>query len=254
LLFQRLAGFGNEPRVLDCDHRLVGKGADQIDLSIIVGFDPAPCETNNTDWYNKAIDHLHTMAQYSVRADGSTYQWIYFNSKTGTFVGGEGYQGYSATSTWSRGQAWAIYGFTAAYRLTGQPEFLATAKKVTDWYLGHLPAGDMVPYWDFNAPDIPNTFKDSSAAAVAADGMAELATLDPNTTDAAHYRQAAGDTLAQLASPAYLNETGAGGRGILLHGAWFVPDPIDNGDASTIWGDYFFLQAINRYMGSKTAP
>jgi mannose/cellobiose epimerase-like protein (N-acyl-D-glucosamine 2-epimerase family) len=213
-------------------------------------------QTNNTDWYDKAIDHLHTMTQYSVRADGSTYQWIYFNSKTGAFVGGEGYQGYSATSTWSRGQAWAIYGFTAAYRLTGQPEFLAAAKKVTDWYLNHLPAGDMVPYWDFNDPTIPNTYKDSSAAAVAADGMAQLATLDSNPADAAKYRKAAGDTLAQLASPAYLNEnvTGSGGRGILLHGAWFVPDPINNGDASVIWGDYFFLEAINKYMGSKTAP
>jgi mannose/cellobiose epimerase-like protein (N-acyl-D-glucosamine 2-epimerase family) len=214
-------------------------------------------QTNNTDWYNKAVDHLHTMAQYSVRADGSTYQWIYFNSKNGAFVGGEGYQGYSATSTWSRGQAWAIYGFTAAYRLTGQPEFLAAAKTVSDWYLNHLPTGDMVPYWDFNAPDIPNTYKDSSAAAVAADGMAQLATLDTNPTDAAKYRKAAGDTLAELASPTYLNENwdGAGGsRGILLHGAWFVPDPIHNGDASTIWGDYFFLEAINKYMGSKTNP
>jgi unsaturated chondroitin disaccharide hydrolase len=214
-------------------------------------------QTNNSDWYDKAIDHLHTMAQYSVRPDGSTYQWIYFNSKTGAFVGGEGYQGYSATSTWSRGQAWAIYGFTAAYRLTGQPELLTAAKKVTDWYLNHLPAGDMVPYWDFNDPAIPNTFKDSSAAAVAADGMAQLATLDSNPTDAAKYRKAAGDTLTELASPAYLNENVAGGggsRGILLHGAWFVPDPIDNGDASVIWGDYFFLEAINKYMGSKTAP
>jgi hypothetical protein len=211
-------------------------------------------QTNNTDWYNKAVDHLRTMAQYSVRADGSTYQWIYFNSNNGAFVGGEGYQGYSATSTWSRGQAWAIYGFTAAYRLTGQPEFLAMAEKVTDWYLNHLPTGDMVPYWDFNDPAIPNTFKDSSAAAVAADGMVQLASLEPNATSAARYRQAAADTLAQLASPAYLNENGTEGRGILLHGAWFVPEPYHNGDASVIWGDYFFLEAINKYMGGKTGP
>jgi mannose/cellobiose epimerase-like protein (N-acyl-D-glucosamine 2-epimerase family) len=207
-------------------------------------------ETGNTAWTDMAVRHLQTLAQYVVRPDGSTYQWTYFNSQSGEFIGGEAYQGYSADSTWSRGQAWAIYGFTAAYRLTGREEFLTAAKKVTDWYLAHLPPGDMVPYWDFNCPDIPNTYKDSSAAAVAAAGMAQLADVTPDAADATKYRQAAGDTLFQLASPAYLSD-GVASRGVLLHGAWFVPN--GKSDSSTIWGDYFFLEAINRYMAGKSA-
>jgi unsaturated chondroitin disaccharide hydrolase len=210
-------------------------------------------ETNNAEWTDMAVRHLQTLSQYVMRPDGSTYQWTYFNSQTGEFIGGEGYQGYSANSTWSRGQAWAIYGFTASYRLTGRTEFLNAAKKVSDWYLAHLPAGDMVPYWDFNAPDIPNTYKDSSAAAVAAAGFTQLATLAPDPADAAKYLKAAGDTLSQLASPAYLSD-GTTSRGILLHGAWFVPPPTEVGDCSTIWGDYFFLEAINRYMAAKATP
>lgn len=206
--------------------------------------------TVNTAWTDMAIRHLQTMAANVVRPDGSTYQWTYFNSQNGQFVGGEAYQGYSANSTWSRGQAWAIYGFTAAYRLTARAEFLTAAKRVANWYLEHLPAGDMVPYWDFNAPGIPNTYKDSSAAAVAASGFAQLATLVPDPADAAKYRKAAADTLFQLASPQYLS-SGTNSRGVLLHGAWFVPPPMEVGDTSTIWGDYFFLEAINRYMAAK---
>jgi hypothetical protein len=210
-------------------------------------------QTNNAEWTDKAVRHLQTLANHVVRPDGSTYQWTYFNSQSGEFIGGEAYQGYSATSTWSRGQAWAIHGFATAYRQTGRAEFLAAAKRVSDWYLAHLPAGDMVPYWDFAAPGMPNAYKDSSAAAVAAAGLAQLATLTPDATDAAKYLKAAGDTLYQLSSPAYLSD-GSTSRGILLHGAWFVPPPMEVGDSSTIWGDYFFLEAISRYMDAKFNP
>ena len=96
--------------------------------------------------------------------DGSTAQWGYFNDASGAFIGHAKKQGQTADSAWSRGQAWAIYAYTAAYRETGNASFLSTAKKVSEFYIANMPS-DGVPFWDFRATDIPNTYRDTSAAA-----------------------------------------------------------------------------------------
>src|SRR5581483_4381382 len=119
-----------------------------------------------------------------VRADGSTYQGVQYQPD------GSVYQrftsdGYSVNSTWSRGQAWGLAGFTMAYRYTRAPRFLATAKSLAAYFRNHLPP-DLVPYWDFSQTN----YKDSSAAAIAATGLFELSTYvaDPDKTS---YRNAA---------------------------------------------------------------
>ena len=197
---------------------------------------------NRPDWTAKANDHLAKLARTMVRADGSTVQWGYFDDKTGQFVDGETRQGLSNSSTWSRGQAWAITSFTAAAEATGRSDFLADARKTADYFIAHLPS-DGVPYWDFNAPVTPTTPRDSSAAAVAADALLRLAKLLPGT-DGATYFNAAVHILTSLASPAYL-AGGTSSPGILLHGARYVPK--DQSDGALIFGDYYFLDAINRY-------
>ena len=214
-----------------------------MDLSMVFW---AAKETGNQTWYNDALAHARTVAANFFRADGSVYQWGYFNKATGQFVDGENYQGYSDTSTWARAQAWAIYAFSVVYRETGAPDMLADAQRVANNYIANLPA-DSIPYWDFNAPGIPNTYRDTSAAAIAASGLLQLSQLDPDPTSSATYYSTAQATLTSLMSPAYLAQ-GSNSEGILLHGAWFVPAPIENGDASLVYGDYYLLEAINEYL------
>jgi unsaturated chondroitin disaccharide hydrolase len=206
----------------------------------------ASTATGNNTYKDRATAHLLKLAQNYVRADGSTAQWGYYSSTTGAFVGIEKKQGYATTSSWSRGQGWAIYAYTDAYAQTSNATFLATARKVADYWIAHVPA-DGIPFWDFNSPDIPNTFKDTSAAAIAASGLLQLAKVDPDASRRAGYRAAAGKILNSLTTPGYLAE-GSLSHGVLLHGAAFVPRKNPTPDNSLIYGDYYLLEAMNRYV------
>jgi unsaturated chondroitin disaccharide hydrolase len=206
-------------------------------------------QTGNQTYYNEAVDNAVVEETYNVHADGSSSQFAYFNSANGAFVDNETYQGYSNTSTWSRGEAWAIYGFAQCYADTGRSDFLATSENAANWFISHLPSDD-VPYWDFDDPSIPNTYKDSSAAAVAASGLLQLSSLIATTDPAnsAKYRSAAGSILASLASTKYLANPITADNGVLLQGALNVP--ADAGDDNSInFGDYYFVEAINEYLG-----
>jgi unsaturated chondroitin disaccharide hydrolase len=191
----------------------------------------------------KALDHALTTAREHVRPDGSTYHLVVFDSDTGGVKRKQTVQGYSDSSTWSRGQAWGLYGFTMAYRETRDSRMLATARLVADYFVSHLPA-DGVPYWDFQAPGIPNEPRDTSAAAIAASGLLELSQLDTDATRRQHYLTTAKQILTSLSSPAYLAE-GTTSRSILLHGT--ANKPGGEYDHGLIYGDYFFLEALLRY-------
>ena len=209
----------------------------------------ASARTGDPKYANQAISNESVIQKYNVRADGSTAQFSFFNPTTGAFGQNETYQGYSNTSTWSRGQAWSIYGFTQGYAATGRADFLATAERTADWFLAHLPA-DNVPYWDFDDPAIPTAPRDTSAAAIAASGLLtlskQIAAADP--ANSARYRAAAGRILASLSTAAYLSNPAAVGDGVLLHAASNVPLGIS--DNSLNYGDYFFVQAINAYLST----
>lgn len=191
----------------------------------------------------KALQHALTTAREHVRADGSTFHLVIFDSATGGVKSKQTVQGYSNTSTWARGQAWGLYGFTMAYRESNDSRMLDTARRLADYYTDHLPA-DRVPYWDFQAPGIPNEPRDSSAAAIAASGLIELSQLDPDATRKQRYLTTARETLTSLSSPAYLAE-GTSSRSILLHGT--ANKPGGHYDRGLIYGDYFFLEALLRY-------
>ena len=200
-------------------------------------------------WYDMAVSHALRTRQDHVRADGSTYHLVDYDPQTGAILFRGTVQGSSNNSTWARGQAWAVYGFTMAYRETQDARFLDTARRVADYFIDHLPA-DRVPYWDFQAPNIPNEPKDSSAAAIAASGLLELATLVTDPTARTRYRNAALGILSALCSPAYLAE-GSPSAGILLHGTGNRPNNTEV-NVSLIYGDYYFLEALLRYRQLPT--
>ncbi len=200
-------------------------------------------QTGDTGHRSKALEHALRSAAEHVRADGSTHHLVVFDSNTGAVKRKQTVQGYSDTSTWSRGQAWALYGFTMAFRELRDSRMLDTARRVADWYIGHLPA-DRVPYWDFDAPGIPSEPRDSSAAAIAASGLLELSRIETDPARAQQYLDAARATLTSLSSPTYLAE-GTSHRSILLHGT--SNKPGGDFDRGLIYGDYYFLEAMLRY-------
>jgi unsaturated chondroitin disaccharide hydrolase len=199
--------------------------------------------------YDQARRHALTTLENHVRADGSSYQIVTFNPATGAVKSRTTLQGYSNSSTWSRGQAWGIYGFTMTYRYTRETVFRDAARKMADWYIAHLPS-DAVPYWDFNDPAIPNAPRDSSAAAATAAGLFELSLLETDGTRATKYRQAAKKALSSLLSAPYLAAPVAGGgynsQALLLQSTY----NHNNGsqyNQGTAWGDYYLLESMMRY-------
>jgi len=189
-----------------------------------------------------AVSHAAKTVENHIRSDGSTVHVVNFDSTSGRVIAKLTHQGASASSTWARGQAWALYGFTVCYRETGEERFLEAAERVADYFVGHLPE-DGVPYWDFTTEEIPHTEKDASAAAIAASGLLELASLAGERRDA--YRTAAERILYSLAAPPYLAEK-TPSRGILNHGVADRTRQIEV-DVSLIYADYYALEAMLRW-------
>ena len=175
------------------------------------------------------------------RPDGSCNHIAILNPMTGEVEKLPAGQGYAEGSSWSRGQAWAIYGYTVVYRETKDPKYLDFAQKVTDVYLERLPE-DKVPYWDFSAPGIPDAPRDASAAAVVASALLELSTYLPNGTGK-RYKDAAIEMLVSLNSDSY--RSGKSKPSFLLHsvGHWPAHSEID---ASIIYADYYYIEALLR--------
>ncbi len=203
-----------------------------------------PDPVQNQQWYDMAVSHADVTAADHVRADGSTYQYIDYDTTTGDCRGCPWpLQGYAKESTWSRGQGWGLYGFTMTYRETGEQRFLDTAKKLADYYIANAPA-DWVSYWDFDAPGIPNEPRDCSAAALAASALFELATLVDTEQDRQKYLDAACAILDSLMSQEYLSN-GLNSSGLLLHGTGHKPAGSEI-DVSLIYADYYFVEALQR--------
>ena len=196
-----------------------------------------------------ALSHARTTSVRHFRADDSVYHIVdYWNDSTNicAYLAG---QGASAAGTWSRGQGWAIYGFTMVARETGDAGLLSRAIRSADWWLAaaNTPA-DLIPYWDFQAPKIPDEERDTSAAALVASGLLDLSRLvavsDP--VRAAAYRERAVKMLLALSSDAYLAAEGANGGFLLLHA---TGNKTCGGeiDVPLTYADYYFLEALLRF-------
>ncbi len=192
-------------------------------------------------WRQMATRHALTTAHHFVRPDGSTVHLVDFDPATGHVVGMANPQGSSVDSTWSRGQAWATYGFTNAYQETGNRQFLTASRRVADYFIGGLRT-DCVPYWDFEAPGIPNTATDTSAAAIAAAGLLQLSRVDPNADRRARYASYASRILSSLAD----HYVATAGQATLTGStSTFGVDPPDIG---TAYGDYYLLQGVETWL------
>jgi unsaturated chondroitin disaccharide hydrolase len=179
-----------------------------------------------------------------LRPDGSTCHVVNYDPATGGVSSRFTHQGAADSSAWARGQAWGMYGFTMTYRETGDLRFLAAARRLADYFIAHCPA-DGVPYWDFQAPGIPNTERDASAAAIACSALLELSDLVQDSSLKETYATAAKHTLTSLSAPPYLAE-GTGSMGILNHAVGHRTANREV-DVSLIYGDYYFVEALLRY-------
>lgn len=189
--------------------------------------------------------HAHTVLNGFVRSDGSTHHIVCYDPTTGLINGYEGGQGYAPDSTWSRGNAWALYGLTLSYAYTGDPEFLGGAERVAQYFLSHLPP-DKVPYWDFRLPGFEGAAKDSSAAACAASGLLELARYAPVAAERRFYYEA-GRAMVEHLLTDYVSMN-PDEDGLLQHGTANFPSKR-HVDRPLIYGDYFLLEALTKLSG-----
>jgi unsaturated chondroitin disaccharide hydrolase len=197
-----------------------------------------------------ALEHCRISERYLVRPDGSTVHEAVFDKQTGAFVGPSTQQGLSPASTWARGLAWAIYGFTAAHRLSGEGSFLQTAQRCADYYLRNAPPG-LVPYWDFDLPDTMPHLWDSSAAAIASSGLWDLAEAVSPPDAKARYQDASREILRTLCSDNFLAESRPEWEGVLLHGVYHYHKGLGV-DESVIWGDHFFVEGLVKALAGRS--
>lgn len=191
-----------------------------------------------------AIRHAETCRQTLIRPDFSVYHVGVFDTTDGHFIKGVTVQGWASGSMWARGQAWAIYGYTMAFRETGKAEFLQTARGLAGRFLARLPE-DGIPFWDFDDPAIPASPRDAAAGAIAAAALIELAQLTPEPAAAEGYHAAAVALLTRLSSPGYLSK--GANQAFLLHATGHKPAGSEI-DASLIYADYYYLQALMRLI------
>lgn len=196
--------------------------------------------------YDMAVSHAKKTIEHHLRSDGSSFHVVHFNPNTGKVTRKRTQQGYADSSSWARGQAWGIYGFTMCYRETNDVAFLNAAIKMADYFIANLPS-DNVPYWDFELPeDSDLMYKDASAATIALSAFLELR----NYVSSDKYNDVVNKIFNSLVNN-YLSK-GTSSSGIINHCAYNVnsSNPFD-WDASTIWGDYYFLESLKRMKESS---
>ena len=197
-----------------------------------------------------AVEHCHTTRKRLVRGDGSTAHEGIFDLDTGEFLRQTTHQGARHDSSWARGLAWSLYGYSQVYTLSQDEEALATAELNADFWLKNLPE-DRVPYWDFDA-DLSQPLpwgpqKDSSAGAIAASGLLDLAKQTKCPDLARAYRDTALAMLDALVTPEYLAVNDAGWEGILKHGVYHTAKNLGV-DESVMWGEFFFVEALMKAL------
>jgi unsaturated chondroitin disaccharide hydrolase len=192
--------------------------------------------------YDIAVQHANTTMANHFRPDHTSYHVIVYDTVSGKAIKKLTHQGYSDSSMWARGQAWGIYGYTMVFRETKKPEYLDFAQKLADVYLKALPH-DLVPYWDFNAPDIPQAPKDASAAAICASALIELSGYTADKAKGDAYLQKAKDILASLSTDKYQSRNV--NDAFLLHCTGHKPKGSEI-DASINYADYYYIEALTR--------
>jgi hypothetical protein len=202
--------------------------------------------TGDSSFYKIATTHANTTIKNHFRPDYSSYHVINYDPVTGAIKQKRTAQGYADESAWARGQAWGLYGFTATYRETKDPKYLDQANHIAQFILNHpnLPA-DKIPYWDFNAPDIPNALRDASAAAIICSALLELSGY-VDEQQKKKYLSVAETILKNLSTDPYKASIGTNGGFILQHCVGHMPNKTEV-DVPLTYADYYFVEAMKRY-------
>ncbi|MBW7455719.1 glycoside hydrolase family 88 protein [Paenibacillus sepulcri] len=201
-------------------------------------------QTGDRKYAEAAYIHAEKSRRFLVRGDDSSYHTFYFNPETGDSIRGGTHQGFKDGSTWTRGQAWGIYGFALAYRYFKEPQFLEASKRLARYFIAHLPE-DHVAYWDFDAPQTAGTPRDSSASAITACGLLELIEhLPDDDTEREFFLTSVQQSMTSLINH-YFTAGDRDEQGFLRHGSYSVRSGASPDDF-VIWGDYFFLEALLR--------
>ena len=220
-----------------------------IDIMMNVGtIFRAARQLNDSHLLAIAHRHCETTRRTLVRGDGSTAHEALFDLQTGECLRQSTHQGYRGDSCWSRGLAWSLYGFTRSYRQTGTAEYLETATLNAEYYLSHTPPDGVTP-WDYDAPEsgpLARTQIDTSAAAIAASGLLELAEVTPDLVKAQAYRSFALTSLVSLTEQ-YLGDNTPVFEGILNGGVYHIHKNLGVHEA-VLFGEYFFVEALDQAL------
>ena len=210
-------------------------------------------ETGDRRYRDIAQTHANTTVKNHFRPDYSTFHVVSYDTVSAQPHAKNTAQGYADASSWARGQSWGLYGYTMMYRETRDPAYLEQARRIATFLTSHprLPE-DKVPYWDYDAPDIPNAQRDASAAAIMASALIELSQLDPGP-DAAKWLSVAGLQLRTLASDTYLSKPGERGGFLLGHSVGSLPARSEV-DVPLTYADYYFIEALLRMKQLLTKP
>ncbi len=205
-------------------------------------------QTQDAQLAQKALRHCLTTRKYLLRGDGSTSHEGIFDLDSGEFLRQSTQQGWRGDSSWARGLAWALYGFGTVYEFTADPRFLASAQQCAQFYIDHTPTHGVPPNdWDEPSPALPY---ESSAAAIAASGLLNLARLTQDPARSASYRSYALRILETLTTPEFLADQTPGWEGILKHGMYHQKKGLGV-DESVMWGEYFFLEACWKVLHER---
>ena len=202
--------------------------------------------TGNPYYKEVAVKHADTTMPNHFRKDYTCWHVVSYNND-GTVEMKETFQGKNHDSSWARGQAWAVYGYTATYRETGDRKYLDFAINIADMIMSKVTTEDAIPYWDYDAPVLADTPRDASAAAVTACGLLELSTFAP---DGQKYFDYAEKILKSLSSDAYLAAPGENQGFVLMHSTGSLAHGSEI-DVPLNYADYYYLEGLQRYMGLK---
>ena len=203
-------------------------------------------ETGNNIYKDIAVKHAMTTMHNHFRPDYTCWHVVSYNND-GTVEKKQTFQGKNDDSSWARGQAWGIYGYTSCYRESKDAAFLQQAKDIAALIMTRVKTDDAIPLWDYDAPDTPETPRDASAASVTASALIELSTL---VEDGQVYFDYAEKLLKSLSSDAYLAKIGTNQGFILMHSTGSLPNGSEI-DTPINYADYYYLEALARYMQVK---
>ncbi len=197
--------------------------------------------TGEDKYKDVAISHANTTLKNHFREDNSSYHVVDYDSITGVLRSKQTAQGHAHNSSWARGQAWGLYGFTVCYRYTKKPEYLTQAKKIADYILSNSTvAKENIPYWDYNAPNIPNEPKDVSAATITASALIELSQYADKK-----YLDKAKSIIETLSTDEYFAKPGTNGNFLLKHSVGSIPHGAEI-DVPLNYADYYYLESLVR--------